>query len=183
MCGARQTLDSGPRDWNVTSQSLSPSPLPTDGTITKITAVIAAGSSNKNWKNGGELVIRVLHSGASAISFKLGAIQLERGKVVNDFDTRPEAVERLLCARTYRKVNVHQRGPASAGSQIFTATQALMPPMRAAPTIALLSQSRTNVAAATVTAPTLDHIKTSMTSSASGDTFVDDVWTLDSEMT
>jgi hypothetical protein len=176
-----QTLDSGPTDWMITSQGFDHAPLPVDGSINKIATVIAAGSSNKNWKNGGYLALRINHAGASVISFKLGALQLESGKIVNDFDIRPEAVERLICARCFRKANVHQRGPASAGSQIFTATQPLMPPMRRAPDIALFSQSRTNVSAATVTAPTLDHIKTSMTSSASGDTFVDDIWTLDSE--
>ena len=119
----------------------------------------------------------------ATFNFQIGSVQLESGSVATPFEQRPIGTELALCQRYCQRKEFDMRVLATAASANYAFSQHLPVSMRATPTATFISNtSALNTASVFVAPLSIDTIRFTVASSASGDMFRQDLYQLSSEL-
>lgn len=100
-------------------------------------------------------------------------VQFEFGSTATPFEARPYGLELVLCKRYYRRMQMEQRFYAYGAGQTLTTTAHFDTPMRAVPTMVLVSAGSTlNASTASISAVNTNEAQSTLTSNAAGDCYV-----------
>jgi hypothetical protein len=116
-------------------------------------------------------------------TFDLTGVQLEPGPVATPFEQRPIGTELALCQRYFQRKVLDMRVFATGAGYAYAFPQHLPVSMRAIPNVAFVSNAAAlNTASVAVLPRSADTIRFTVTSSALGDMFREDLYSFSSEL-
>jgi hypothetical protein len=171
-------LDNGTFNSNVSNIAFT-IPIGSGKVIVPITAAQTAGI-----KNGGQISFVFTQNASSGNpNITIGAVQLERGVVANDFEFRTIQIVRQLCRWYARRDPYWIRFTASSAIVIGDNTVSI--DMRVTPTASLVAAGTrsANITAVSLSPSSSTGAKFELQSNATGDTYaLNDIWDLRAEL-
>jgi hypothetical protein len=119
----------------------------------------------------------------NTFSLDIASVQLEPGPVATPFEQRPQGTELALCQRYFQRKALDMRVFAAGAGTVYAFPQHLPASMRAIPNAAFVSNTAAlNTASVAVSPRSADTIRFTVTSSALGDMFREDLYSFSSEL-